>query len=131
MKEESLEDKKKKLEYLKQTQTDILKRANKEYNIHKVLLLFALIGFESLFLLLVWLIGWNLIEPISWLVTFLVLQGILVCYLVVFEKSLNLFTILNNKKESILNKIYNQEKFNPNKITDLESIIENERRKEI
>ena len=131
MKEESLEDKKKKLEYLKQTQRDILKSVNKEYNIYKILLLFALIGFESLFLLLVWLIGWNLIEPISWLVTFLVLQGILVCYLVVFEKSLNLFTILNNKKESILNKIQYDENFNPNKITDLESIIENERRKEI
>ena len=121
--EDTIQVKKKELEYLKQKQNDILLRTNTKYNRYKTILLFTLIGLEFLFFLLIWIIGWNLVEPISWVITFLMLQGIILCYLNIFEKSFNLFTILKNKKESILNDIQKKENFNDYKINDLESRI--------
>ena len=121
--EESLEDKKRKLKYLKQIENDILIKSNKKYSLYKSTLLCTLIGLETLFIVLVWTIGWDLVQPISWVITFLMLNGSIICYLIISEKSCNLFKILDNKKESILNNIQHQENFNKNKITELEYTI--------
>ena len=123
--EEMIIEKKKSLNYLIDKEQDVLRIAGKKYNFYKVKLITIGLLFNVFLISMIFLKGWDIMEPIIWIITLSSYPTMLYIYLLSTERKFSFLSMLNNRKVKIVNEIEIQENFDYEEIINLKKEIDN------